>query len=434
MRAQITQYRDSLSTSHRSLGSRKLIADRASGDIRNFEKCLKKGLLSSRVNGTILSKIDSIFILLETKASCLASIKTKLKSLLAELDSDFVSQGRKEETIRSATHQQGVRFQHGAEKLANIRSGSIVLQKDFLAAQNMEETTRTQTKMIKSEMSTASIAAEEALATLGRKFDDTVKNVDALKRDNAILASELETNLQGLKELQAREDTKFDAAKAGAALEACQTQVDTLAASNKKLGDETDLKKKKLFINAQAAAEKISESKAIVIASQGLLASEVARAAELAKFKSELEAERHSLLKLEKSSLELQETRASAAADFNQTFRTCEQEQEQARIEIVRLKRDNEQAAQSFESMVAAWNTTKKDLLARLSIAQSSYKAAESLYSSIEEKSKDTAEKNDENLQKELAVIGNDMAAAIQRHEASVSVVLHSKPGTRDLV
>jgi hypothetical protein len=82
---------------------------------------------------------------------------------------------------------------------------------------------------------------------------------------------------------------------------------------------------------------------------------------------------------------------------------------------------------------MSAWNTTKADLLERLSRSKASYQIVESSYSGTEQKLNDLDVEFEENLRKELSVIQNDMAATTKRHEASVSVVLQSKSGTGDV-
>ena len=433
LRAQITQYRESLSVSNRSLGSRKLIAERASGDIRNFEKCLKKGLLSSRVNAATLSKIDSVLVLLETKVNSVARVKSALKSKIAEFESVLVSQTRKDESTRNAVHQQVVRFQEGANKLAIIRTESIGFEKDFLTAQNMEQTTRTQTKTLKAEMTTASQITQEELASLLGKIEERSKNSDTLHLDNSKLASELEKHLEVLNEIQSRQDPTFDGVNAEARLDRWQKQVKELSAINRTLQEDTDKMTAQILHDSEATATMINESRTFVNAAKELMTSEQARADELRAFRAELDAERQSLVKLEKSSRELKETRNTAATEQEQVLLQCDQEQEKTQREICCLRQLIEQGTSSYESSMSAWNTTKADLLERLGRSKASYQIVESSYSGTEQKLNDLDVEFEENLRKELSVIQNDMAATTKRHEASVSVVLQSESRTGDV-
>ena len=433
LRAQITQYRESLSVSNRSLGSRKLIAERASGDIRNFEKGLKKGLMSSRVNASILSKIDSVLILLTTKVNTVARVKSALKSKISAFESELVSQTQKDESTRNAVHQQVVRFQEGANKLAIIRTESIGFEKDFLTAQNMEQTTRTQTNTLKAEMTIASQQTQEELTSLLGKMEETSKNSDALDHDNAALASELESHLEVLNEIQSRQDPIFDGVKAKARLDVSQNQVEALSATNRTLQEESEKMTAEIVEDSEAAARKLEESRTIVNAAKELLTSEQARADELKAFNAELEAERHSLVRLDKSSRELKDTRNSAATEQEQVLLQCDQEQEKTQRDISRLRQLIEQGTASHESCMSAWNTSKADLLARLGKSQASYKLVESVYNETERKLNDVNIELEENLRKELSVLKNNMAETAKRHDASVSAVLQSKSGACDV-
>jgi hypothetical protein len=298
----------------------------------------------------------------------------------------------------------------------------------------MEETTRTQTKTLIAKISNASQQAEEEFNSLVIKIEDIVNNAETLDKENATLASEVEKHLEVLKEMQIRQDPSFDGPIAEVALDKCQKQVDTLAVSNKLLCEATEQIRTQLMIDSQAAANKNTESQATAIAANEVLASEQERAKELFAFKSELEAERQSLAMLEKSSREIKETRSSAALHHEQALLLCDQDLENARVKIDQLKEVIEQGSSSYEALVSAWNITRVDRLARLDGAQASYKLAESLYSSIELKSKDMEDSFEENLRKELSVIRNEMATAMRRHDASVSEVVQSTSGEGHLV
>jgi len=430
LRAQITQYRETLSVSNRSLSSRKLMGDRANTNIRNFEKNLKKGLISSRVNAATLSKIDSVFILLEAKAKHVTRIKITLKGKIAELESDFGTQVRDDETMRSTVNQQVVRFQDGANQLATIRTESVVCDRDFLASQNMEQTTRAQTKALKAEMALSSDDDEAQCTFMMNTIADTTKDADTLDHEHALLVSELQTKLEVLKEFQCRQDSVMDQADTEAALIACQNQINSLVATNNALRETTDWMTGQIDEDTQAVVSKADESKATEMAARQLLISEETRAKEISTFKSDLEAERQSVVRLEESAREIKETLENLVREYQRRFLQCDEEQEQAQKDIDQLRRINNQESMSYESTISAWHSIKSAILERLERTRASYKLAESTYRGLEQKSKDTIDNFERNLKDELSIIEDDIAAAKERQEARVAEILRSKSDT----
>lgn len=431
LRAQITQHRDLLSVSDRSLGSRKLLGDQASGDIRNFEKILKRGLMSARANISTLSKIDSVLIVLATNSNALGHVKTTLKSKLAELETQVETRARKEESARSAIQEQVLRFQEGANEIARIRTESIVFEKDFLAAQNMEESTRIRNKSIEAEITAESETSRAELASFDAKIQAIVDNSDKLNSDNTHMSLELEKQLQVLKELKDRQDPKFAVAEAHAELHSCTKKTSTLDSVNTTLEKSIENIKSHLARDSKVFSKVVTECQALTLSVEEQMRTEKSRSKELETFKADLESERQSLAKLERSANELEERRSRHAREHQEVLLGCDQEQEKTRAEIDILKGWLEREASSYEILVSSWQSTKTELLARLENAQVSYKCVESSYGKLEQLSKDLESDFEKSLGQDLATLNTEMTTAKEQSDAKVSQVLQCKFDTR---
>jgi hypothetical protein len=101
--AQLWQSREVLSCGTWELGTRRLASDGAAGgDIREFERKLKKGLHSAWTITACHWKIDSIIIVVENKNTALVWLKVEASDKLNVLEKKFQEAERQEQMLQKS--------------------------------------------------------------------------------------------------------------------------------------------------------------------------------------------------------------------------------------------------------------------------------------------------------------------------------------------
>lgn len=425
LRAQLRQSREHLSTGTRTLGSRRLATDKAGGEIRDFEKVLKRGLQSARVNAACRRKIDSVFILIENKLSTLARLKVAAKGKLSQLEATMKAERRKEENLRSSIQSQVARVQQCASDIANVRAQNIEAEKDLLDAQNIEESTRTRAQTLADQIASEKKHIEEQTAQLSSQIAAENKKAEDLVNQNEHAKKDLQDRIRELDEARIRQisssaQPKDDAGGVESAIASCSLQSLELGTANDALHKKIEEMQSVIHKNAEISAAKRKTCEALTRSAEEMISTENNRSQELSAFSSELDLERKAVAKLEVSAQELQESRSRSLSNHNQMVLDCEKDLEQARQEIDSTKSILESENAAIADGKSAWETEKADLLRRLEEARRNFKEAETSMNELDEASKHFEEDGESGLRRDLLEI--EEQKAVERHSIDEQV------------
>ncbi len=435
-RAQLRQSREILSSSTRALGSRRLATEKASGDIRGFEKKLNRGLQSARVNAACRRKIDSLFILVENKLTQLGRLKIEAKAKLEKLEASLKEGKHKEETLRAAVQQEVSKAHQGANDLAAIRAQNIEAEKELLMAQNMEESTRTRVKALVCQIDSEKLQIEEQTTNLSTQITIEANKVASFEAQSEGLKNCLADRLQALNEEELNQNTSseqkiaeghFEIETVEASLQASRTKARDVQDSNSILQDEIEKMQAALDNNAEIVACNRRACQETTNSAEEMMASETERRKELSSFQLELDLEREAVDKLEKSSQEMKETRSMTSARHSHAIIACDEALEQARQGIDEARRAKESADTEHASGAVKWETERVDIFAELERAKTKSKAAEGTLSELDMLSKKVEEGFKAKLHQELMMIEERKAEEKEEIKAKVALILHSK-------
>lgn len=436
LRAQLRQSRELLSTGTRSLGARRLLTDKAGGDIRDFEKILKRGLQSARVNAAIRRKIDSVFIQLESQLSTLSRLKTDAKGKLSKLQAAMKAERRKEENLRMSIQGEVARVQQCASDIANVRAQNIEAEKELLDAQNVEESTRTQAEALADQMASEKKQMDEQMSNLSSQVVVQTKRAEDIANQNELAMRDLDQRIIELREARVRQHTasahendaeKFDREEVESSIASCRAQANSHGDTNAALQKKIEEMRATIQKNLEVSAANRKTSEALSCSAAAILASEKSRSEELDAFDSELDLERKAADKLKASAKELQETRSRTLGDHNRMVLECEKALEQARREIDSTKSalDNENV--QIDGGKSAWENEKADILGRLEEARNNFKAAEATLNRLDARLKNLEDDGESRLRQELLAIEEKKAMDCRVFESQVSSIIKSK-------
>ena len=428
LRAQLRQSRDLLSTGTRSLGTRRLVTDKAGGDVRGFEKTLKLGLVAARINAGCLRKIDSIFIQVENKLAAVERLKIEAKAKLASSEAAMKAEIRSEESLRTAIQQEVASAQQDMNEMANIRARIAEAEKDLLAAQNMEESTRTRCKAVADQTASEKKHHITQAAELSSKVATGKANVASFAKKSEAFSKELELKALELDRIKANlvvpaisldEQGNFNVANIESEINAIQAHILGFGDSNDALQREIQHMQESILKNDETSSQNRGQAKLLTVSAEAALTFETNRSKELNEFSAELHLERETVVKLEASHRDLLAAREKVSADHNQKILECQTAIEDARLAIDATNAAIKQNTVEYEDDRSAWNTEKACIQAKLEAAQERSNAADASLNRLDDVSKEEDEAENY-LQQELNVIQQRQAKARREIEEHV--------------
>jgi hypothetical protein len=140
--AQVEQSRKFLSGATRDLSSCKLVSERLTEGISAFERKLKQSLYFTRLVISSNQKIESVIISVEHKIGNVARLKMEAKECIQTLQTKVSCTEDRYRIIRSAIQEAHAVGHNCAEEQAGLRVANSKLEKDRIAAQNLNQSTK----------------------------------------------------------------------------------------------------------------------------------------------------------------------------------------------------------------------------------------------------------------------------------------------------
>lgn len=151
-RANLSRTREVLSTSTRELGALKLQSNRASADLKNFDKKLKKALTTARELQLYRSKLDASLIEVRNLRSMLSRMKTQAGDNLKSIQMKRDDAVRQEDIILKAMQGNINKARVLVEEVLKMHSNTVGLEHDLSTAQQMETSTKFRVDVISQEL------------------------------------------------------------------------------------------------------------------------------------------------------------------------------------------------------------------------------------------------------------------------------------------
>ena len=437
-RAQLRQSREVLSTSTRALGSRRLITDKAGREIRDFEKNLNRGLQSARLNTVCRRKIESLFILLDSKLDALARIKIEAKDKLNTLETSLKAARGREETLRTSIQREAARRQHIASQIAFVRTQNSEAENELLAAQNMEESTRTRAQAIASQLNGEKKSIEEHDTELSDQIAHEEENLSSIEQQTALMDEHLAGILHELNQTKAMLDIppehvtevgQCDNEKIKTIVETNQSSIRELQHSNDALQEEIVKLRTEIDASVNLTSSHRSETCDLTKAAERMIVEETGRSEELKMYQSELEKERSVVANLETSAANLLEIRRLSCAKHVETLIECDTllEQLQLSIDVVRQGIEHDHLASKTKKN--EWETESVQLLTELQATKEVTRAAEAKLNELDLISRNLEANFQDELRKDLMCIEAQRTKCTQEMNTKVALIIKSKSG-----
>jgi chromosome segregation ATPase len=343
---------------------------------------------------------------------------------------------RKEENLRSSIQREVARVQQGASEIASVRAQNIEAEKELLAAQNMEESTRTRAHALENQIASEKKETEEQIVQLSSQIAVQTKKAEDFANQHEQAKKALNARTQEFNEARARQQTlwtrqdgidAFNRAEVESSMASSQSQANELHSSNGALQKKIEEMEAAIRKNAEVSAANRKTSEKLTSSGEEMLASEKSRSEELSAFSSELDLERKAVEKLEASARELQESRKLASTDRNQMVVECEKALEQARqqIDLTKSAIDSENA--EIVDEISGWETEKADILRRLEEGLKNFKTAEASMNAVDATSKNLEDESESLLRQDLLAVEERKAAEQRAIQAQISAITQSK-------
>jgi hypothetical protein len=448
LRAQLRQSREILSCGTRALGARRLASGRASDDIREFERKLKKGLLSARMISASRRKIDSIFIVVENKQAVLMRLKLEAKEKLTVWETKMSKVQRSEEILRTSIQQEVVRGQKCAEDIATLRADNSESERDLLAAQSMEESTKLRSEAVQAQIVSETKHHDELVSEAKTQIENHEKVERDITSGEALLAKELQEKApelhqakQRIREYQQDEGLHpdppsadinancplFDRQHFEKSLETDGSNAKTKAAENEVLRKSIELLRSTLTKTEEDAHRRKETASSLATSTQQLQVNEEERREDLMLFQNELERDRAEVCKLEQSAKEFEEARGQGASTHTQLISACDEACQQAREEIKAAKLDTETEDAVAEKDTAAWEDKKIATCQHLELAKDRANAAERALDDVEENSKKLDKDGESDFNQKMREIDEAKHSHCEKMESQISKFEQSK-------
>lgn len=436
-RAQLRQSREVLSTSTRALGSRRLLTDKAGGEIRDFERKLNRGLQSARLNTVCRRKIESLFILLESKLDVLSRVRVEAKDKWNALEKSLKIERGREETLRTSIQGETARRQHLASEIASVRAQNREAENDLLVTQNMEESTRTRAKAITSQLNAEKKGIEDHHTELSNQITHEEEKVSSLEEENILLDENLAGILQDLDQAKTMLDIpqehvtnlgRCDNDRVKTIIETNHSTLREIQGSNDAIHHEVEKLLAEIDASVNLASSNRSESHNLTKVAKEMLVQETGRREELKIFKSELEKERIVVENLETSAANLLDIRRVASAKHEKALIECdiELEQLQLSIDVVRQGIEHSNVASGIKK--DEWEAESAQLLTELERTKHATNAAEAKLNELDLISKDLESHLQDKLCKELMCVEAQKTKCAQEISDKVSSIVKRRP------
>jgi hypothetical protein len=448
LRAQLRQSREILSCGTRALGARRLVSGRASDDIRQFERKLKKGLLSARMISASRRKIDSIFIVVENKQAVLMRLKLEAKEKLTVWETKMTKAQRSEGILRTSIQQEVVRGQKCAEDIATLRADNSESEKDLLAAQGMEESTKLRAEAVQAQIASETKRHDDAVSEATTQIDYHDKSERYITSEESLLAEEVQEKARELQQAKQRireyqqdeglhpnppsadineNGPLFDRQHFEKSLEADGSNAKTKAAENVALRNSIEQLRSTMTKTEEDANRRKETAFSLATPTQQLKANEEQRREDLMVFQKELERDRAEVCKLEQSAKEFEEARGQGASRHTQLTIACDEAWQQAREEIKVAKLAIEAEVAVAEKDTAAWEGTKISICQHLDLAKNRANAAERALDDVEETSKKLDKDGESDFNQKMRDIDEAKHSHCEKTESQISKLAQSK-------
>jgi hypothetical protein len=406
LRAQIRQYRETLSCGSRELGARRLATGRNGDDIRAFERQLKHGLKSARVFVACRRKIDSAIIVVENKNVILNRLKVQEKQKLEDLEDGLQEKERHDQVLRASIQEEVGQSQILAREISAIRAGNSEIEQEMLDAKNMEESTKIRAESVAAQISNERKRHEDLISGSNAQVEEyrtEEAKIASAEADLLVTMKENGQELQAVKEhiISCGEENPADSYLV------CGTN-DALPSIDRNriahiLRDEDTKSNAQLKANAdlQEEIEKLEavlqrtkqetidvNDKASKLASSACQQDETEkeRRNKLDAVKDELESEKEEVNRLEQAVKDFEDTRTIQKEEHRRRVAENEATTADTRADIARLRQEKENADAQTAEDVTSWVNEKASISSRLQDVKEKAKNTEKLLQGLTEK------------------------------------------------
>jgi hypothetical protein len=447
-RAQLLQAREFLSSGTRELGSRRLEAERAGGDLRAFDRKLKKGLHSARMIVTCRRKIDSVIVAARTKQSILLRLKSEVHEKLKDMGKKLDEAKRYEETLRKSIQEQVTFAQKHAKVTTNLRTENKCLEQDLLAAQNMEQSTKLRADAVEAEIKaeknrhvTSINSLKARLLECQKLRQDLATQEKSLKRQSEEKMSLLHETWNRITRYQEEEGHElsppptdpqaappiFDVVRLRRSLDTEDKHIHEQGVEQRALEESSDDLKAEFAQLEKEAADVETKVSSFNESAQIEQKSEEERQDAMHTFLQELQSEQQEVEKLHQSYKDLEQARAQEASDTADELKAKQQAIASNRQALQKAASELDSEDAAAHELFTAWDAEKPVLCKKVEEAKQRANSAEKALEGSTEELKLLEEGSDSEIFEEVeqAKIATESRAAEADEE--IERLLNSK-------
>jgi hypothetical protein len=448
LRAQLRQFRESLSCGTREMGARRLAGARAGDDIRAFEQRLKMGLRAQRMNIMLVRKMDSLIIRLENKGAILKRLNAESKEKVNTLEKEILSTKRRELALRTSIQAEVSTAHKLIDEVATLRAESTKLEQELLSAQSSEESTRLRVEAIDAQIESENKSRTQAMTELQEQLRGYEKATQDMVAEDNILTTSFEEKSRDLLDqkrpivsIQQKEGHTpspcstdfqepvpvFDKIKLTALQEANETKINAQKTKNVLLKESI----KKLRADMKNVRGEVAHNRdqvsSLIDSTRRQEAVEKDRLEKIAAFQKELEREREEADKLGKSSRDVQNERDTEAANHARVIAEVDEAIMKDHEAIETLQRELGTEEASEKQMTDVWEAEKIEYDRSLEESKDRVESAQEALGGMEHRAEQVSNECARMLQEGLEEIEVQKVTRMEKTKAQISRVHQSK-------